>query len=74
MGKYFRIFLAAIIVNIILFFLLGSLGMTNYMDGLVMMIGLIITIQNSFIISLLVYLIDLVRKSKNQEESGKFNL
>lgn len=68
MGKYFLIFLAAIIVNVILFFLLGSLGMMSYMDGLVMMIGLVITIQNSFIISLLVYLLDLVRKSKNQEE------
>ena len=68
MGKYFRIFLAAIIVNVILFFLLASLGMMSYMDGLVMMIGLVITIHNSFIISLLVYLIDLVRKSKNQEE------
>jgi hypothetical protein len=62
MGRYFGIFLSTMILVTVLFFLLGAFGMADYIDGIVMTVGLIITIQLSIIISLLVYIIDLLKK------------
>jgi hypothetical protein len=62
MSKYISIFFLSILCTIILFLILGSSGMMDVTDGFVMLIGIILTIQSSFIAALLFYVIDLVKK------------
>lgn len=59
--RYIGIFLVPFILNIILFYYLGSFGLADYVNGLVMMFGLILNFQLSFVIFLLVYLTDLLK-------------
>lgn len=59
--RYLGIFLVPFILNIILFYYFGSFGLAKYVNGLVMMFGLILNLQLSFIIFLLVYLADLLK-------------
>jgi hypothetical protein len=65
MSKYISIFFLMILCTIILFFIIGALGMFGT-DGIVMVIsiGLIFTIQSSFVIALLFYVIDLLKKQR----------
>ncbi|ALS78887.1 hypothetical protein AUO94_09575 [Planococcus kocurii] len=60
--NYFAIALATLGLSIIIFFILGGLGFTDYVDGLIMAVGLIIVILLSIIMSLL---IKVDRKLKN---------
>ncbi|AQU79156.1 hypothetical protein AJGP001_07710 [Planococcus faecalis] len=60
--NYFAIALATLGLSIIIFFILGGLGFTDYVDGLIIAVGLIIVILLSIIISLL---IKVDRKLKN---------
>ncbi|MGE6369099.1 hypothetical protein ACQKDD_01555 [Planococcus kocurii] len=62
MMNYFAIALATLGLSIIIFFILGGLGFTDYVDGLIMAVGLIIVILLSIIMSLL---IKIDRKLKN---------
>lgn len=71
MAKYFGIFLIPVIINITLYFILGSFGMANYLDGLILMIGIILTLQLSFIICLLVYLVELLKGTAHHVRSEK---
>ena len=59
--KFIRIYFFATLFNIILFFILSSFSVGNYSDGIILIVGFILTLQNSFIISLLFYLIDLTK-------------
>lgn len=65
MGKYTGIFLSSLIISIVLFLMLGAVGMTDYIDGLVITVGLILVMQLSVVIGLLVYLIDNLKGNRN---------
>ena len=52
--KHFSIALLTLFLSIIVFFILGAFGLADYIDGLIMSIGLIIVILLSIIISILV--------------------
>lgn len=52
--NYFAIALATLFSSVVVFFILGALGLTDYNDGLITSIGLIIVILLSIIISLLI--------------------
>ncbi|MFC4711797.1 hypothetical protein [Planococcus dechangensis] len=61
--NYFAISLATLILSVVAFFILGALGFTDYIDGLVMSIGLIITILLSVIIGLLIKINGKIKKN-----------
>lgn len=52
--KHFAIGIVTLVLSLVVFFILGAFGLTDYNDGLIMSIGLIIIILLSIIISLLV--------------------
>ncbi|MEK4759612.1 hypothetical protein MHH85_05055 [Viridibacillus sp. FSL E2-0187] len=52
--KYIPIFLLTFLLSIIIYFVLGAVGLQDYIDGLVISVGLIIVALLSIIISLLV--------------------
>ncbi len=60
--KHFSIALLTLFLSLIVFFILGAFGLTDYIDGLIMSIGLIIVILLSVIISLLVKINQNIKK------------
>lgn len=52
--NYFAIALLTLFLSFVVFFMLAVFGLTDYNDGLIMSIGLIIIILLSIIISLLI--------------------
>lgn len=52
--NYFAIALLTLFLSFVAFFMLAAFGLTDYNDGLIMSIGLIIIILLSIIISLLI--------------------
>ena len=73
MEKYYGVFFVPFMVDILLFYILSSFGMIEYVDWLVMMVGLVLTLQLSLIMCLLVYLVELLRKDEkgiNNEKSA----
>lgn len=61
--NYFAISLATLVLSVVAFFILGVLGFTDYVDGLIMSIGLIITILLSIVIGLLIKIDHKIKKS-----------
>ena len=73
MSKYYGIFCVPFMVDVLLFYILSSFGMIEYVDWLVLMVGLVLTLQLSLIMCLLVYLADLLRRDEkriDKEESA----
>lgn len=62
MKRYISIFILTASASILLFFLLGMVGMSDYLDGIMMAVGLVLSLQLSFIICLLFYLIEMFKK------------
>ena len=62
MAKYYGVFFVPFMIDIVLFTILNLMGMIEYVDWLVMMVGLILTLQLSFIMCLLVYLLEVLKK------------
>lgn len=52
--KHFAIALVTLFLSFVVFFILGAFGLTDYNDGLIMSVGLIIIILLSIIVSLLI--------------------
>lgn len=59
---YIAVFFAFIASSIILFFILGLSINTGLIDGLVFVVGIIITCQSAFIVAFLFYIRDLIKK------------
>jgi len=62
LSRYIGIFLSIIVLNIVLFFALGAAGMLDYIDGIVMSVGILLTLQLAVVICLLIYLIDQLKR------------
>ncbi len=52
--NYFAIATTTLVLSIIMFFILGGLGFSDYIDGLIISVGLIIVVLLSIIMSLLI--------------------
>lgn len=52
--NYFAISLLTLVLSVVAFLILGGLGFVDYIDGLIMSVGLIIVILLSIIIALLI--------------------
>ncbi|RTQ86934.1 hypothetical protein [Lysinibacillus telephonicus] len=63
MGKYVSIFFLTIIISIFLFFLFANFISGEGDEGLIVVIGIINVVLTSFLISLIYYLIDLIKKN-----------
>lgn len=64
MGKYVSIFFLTIIISIFLFFLFGNFIDDGDDGSLIIVIGMINIVLTSFLISLIYYLIDLIKKNR----------
>ncbi|GEM_PF-2294723 len=64
--KHFSIALLTLFLSLIVFFILGAFGLADYVDGLVMSIGLIIVILLSVVISILVKIDQNIKKCRNK--------
>lgn len=63
MSKFISIFFLSIMISVVLFLLFGSIfDGGDYAETAIMTIGTIIVILISFLISLIYYLIDLIKK------------
>lgn len=62
MKRYISIFILTASASILLFFLLLMTGIGDYLDGMMMAVGLVLSLQLSFIICLLFYLIEMFKK------------
>lgn len=51
--KYFAKAVVTLFLSIVVFFILGAFGLTDYNDGLILSVGLIIVILLSIVVSLL---------------------
>ena len=63
MGKYVSIFFLTIIISIFLFFLFANFISGEGDEGLIVVIGITNVVLTSFLISLIYYLIDLIKKN-----------
>lgn len=61
--NYFAISLATLVLSVVTFFILGGLGFTDYIDGLIISVGLIIVILLSIIIGLLIRIDKKIKKN-----------
>jgi Zn-dependent protease with chaperone function len=61
--RYISMYILTASASILLFFLLLMFGMGDDLDGMMMVVGLVLSLQLSLIICLLFYLIEMFQKN-----------